>query len=324
MFEITPKMIKTWSTVGQRATVGLVLMELAKLDKELFVITADVSSSAGLERFRKTFPDQFLDVGIAEQNMLGVAAGMADNGFRVITSTFAPFQTLRCCEQIKVNLAYTNTNVSMIGLASGLINGPLGNTHCCIEDLGVLRSIPNLRIVSPADGLGVAKTIIDCMEQCSPTYIRLTGGAGNPVIYKNSSEMVTDKAVHLRSGRDVTIFASGSVVFQSLAAADLLAKFGVSTSVWDMHTIKPLDENAVKIAASETSLIVGVEEHNVMGGLSSAISECLSGYRNNTKFVPIGVNDVFLKPGSYDYMLRQSGLDPESISSKILGALNIE
>ena len=145
-----------------------------------------------------------------------------------------------------------------------------------------------------------------------------------PVIYKNSSEMVTDKAVHLRSGRDVTIFASGSVVFQSLAAADLLAKIGVSTSVWDMHTIKPLDENAVKIAASETSLIVGVEEHNVMGGLSSAISECLSGYRNNTKFVPIGVNDVFLKPGSYDYMLRQSGLDPESISSKILGALNIE
>ena len=316
-------MIKTWSTVGQRATIGLVLLELAKRCKDLFVITADVSSSAGLDRFSRTFPDQFLDVGIAEQNMIGVAAGIADNGFKVVTTTFAPFQSLRCCEQIKVDLAYTNTNVSMIGLASGLINGPLGNTHCCVEDLGVLRSIPNLRLVSPADGLGVARTLINCIEQPSPTYIRLTGGAGNPIVYQEDCNLVSNKAIQLRSGQDLTIFASGSMVFQSLVVADLLSNHGLSASVWDMHTIKPIDESAVKMAASQTPLIVGVEEHNIIGGLSSAIAECLSTYKNDTKFIPIGVRDVFLKPGNYEYMLKQSGLDPESISSKILGALNI-
>jgi transketolase len=323
MFEITPKMIKTWSTVGQRATIGLVLLELAKCCKDLFVITADVSSSAGLDRFSRTFPDQFLDVGIAEQNMIGVAAGIADNGFKVVTTTFAPFQSLRCCEQIKVDLAYTNTNVSMIGLASGLINGPLGNTHCCVEDLGSLRSIPNLRLVSPADGLGVARTLINCIEQPSPTYIRLTGGTGNPIVYQEDCDLVPNKSLQLRSGQDLTIFASGSMVFQSLIVADLLSNHGLSAAVWDMHTIKPIDESAVKKAASQTPLIVGVEEHNIIGGLSSAIAECLCTYKNDTKFLPIGVRDVFLKPGNYEYMLKQSGLDPESISSKILGALDI-
>ena len=322
MFEITPKMIKTWSTVGQRATIGLVLLELAKIRKDLFVITADVSSSAGLDRFRKTFPNQFLDVGIAEQNMIGVAAGIADNGFQVVTTTFAPFQSLRCCEQIKVNLAYTNTNVSMVGLASGLVNGPLGNTHCCIEDLGVLRSIPNLRLVSPADGLGVARTVISCIEQDTPTYIRLTGGANNPTVYAEDFNLVLNEPVQLMSGKDVTIFASGSMVFQSLVASDLLAKHGVSAAVLDMHTIKPFDEKAVKTAASKTPLLVGVEEHNIIGGLSSAIAECLSSFRNNTKFLPIGVNNLFLKPGNYEYMLEQSGLNPEGISSKILDALD--
>ncbi len=172
MFEdvisVSSRNIKLWSTVGPRATVGLALLELAKVTSSLMVVTADVSSSAGLDRFTKQYPENFVDVGIAEQNMLGVASGLADNGLQVFTTTFAPFQTLRCLDQIKVNLAYSNVKVIMIGLASGLVNGPLGSTHCCIEDVGSLRSIPNIIICSPADGLSLVKTIHSALDSKAP------------------------------------------------------------------------------------------------------------------------------------------------------------
>ena len=321
MIEITPKMIKSWSTVGQRATLGLVLYELAKTHKNLFIVTADVSTSAGLDRFRKTYPDQFLDVGIAEQNMIGVAAGIANNGFNVITTTFAPFQSLRCAEQIKVDLAYTGTKALMVGLASGLTNGPLGNTHCCIEDVGALRSIPNLKLIAPADCLSVAKAVITSLNQEAPVYIRLTGGANHPIVYQEDIKLVLGKAVELKSGTDVSIFANGSSVFQCLQASDILRKNGISVSVWDMHTIKPIDKVAIEKAASSTSLIVGVEEHNILGGLSSAIAEYLYSRGNSPPLLSLGIQDIFLKPGNYQYMLEQSGLTPEGISTNILNAL---
>ena len=142
---INERNIKTWSTIGQRATLGIAALELAKKNKNLIVITCDVSTSAGLDRFRKTLPEQYLDVGIAEQNMIGVAAGLSSENFKVLTTTFAPFQSIRCCEQIKVNLSYMKSNVCMVGLASGLVLGNLGFTHCSIEDIGVLRSIQTCR-----------------------------------------------------------------------------------------------------------------------------------------------------------------------------------
>ena len=210
------------------------------------VVTGDVSESAGLARFRKTYPEKFVDVGIAEQNMIGVAAGLADNGYNVFTTTFAPFQTLRCLDQIKVNLAYSNIKVTMTGLASGLINGPLGNTHCCIEDIGALRSIPNLTILSPADGVGIMKAVFASAESEKPTFIRLTGGSNNPIVYHDDINFKIGKAIEIETGHDLTIFASGTMVFYSLEAAKILAQQKIFASVWDMHTIKPLDEKAVK------------------------------------------------------------------------------
>ena len=150
---IDEKKIKLWSTLGMRATFGLAALDLAKEINNLLVLTSDVSTSAGLDRFRKTFPDKYLDLGIAEQNLIGVASSLSSEGFKVITTTFAPFQTMRCCEQIKVNLGYMKNNVCMVGLASGLVLGTLGFTQSCIEDIGVLRSIPGLTIISPADSL---------------------------------------------------------------------------------------------------------------------------------------------------------------------------
>ena len=148
---INDRNIKMWSTIGSRATFGIAALELAKEVENLMVLTCDVSTSAGLDRYRKTFPEKYLDLGIAEQNMIGVASGLSSEGFNVVTTTFAPFQTIRCCEQIKVNIGYMKQKVCMVGIGSGLALGTLGYTHCCIEDIGVLRSIPEISIISPAD-----------------------------------------------------------------------------------------------------------------------------------------------------------------------------
>ena len=157
--EINEKKIKTWSQIGPRATFGLACLELSDKEKDLMILTSDVSTSAGLDRYKKKFPDKYLDVGISEQNLIGVAAGLASENLKVITTTFAPFQTLRCCEQIKINLGYMKSKVLLVGLASGLVLGNLGFTHCSIEEIGVLRSIPNLKIIVPADAYELRKTL---------------------------------------------------------------------------------------------------------------------------------------------------------------------
>ena len=321
MIDYTERNIKLWSTVGPRATLGLALLEFAKHDEKIMVVTGDVSSSAGLERFVKTYPGQYIDVGIAEQNMIGVAAGLSDNGYRVLTTTFAPFQTLRCLDQIKVNLSYSNISVVMVGLASGLVNGPLGNTHCCIEDVGALRSIPNICIVSPADGLSVVKAVSAALYQHTPTYIRLTGGANNPIVYNSDVEFEVGKAIEIQSGSDVTIIASGTAVHLSLEAAKLLQADGISVGVVDMHTIKPIDEQAIRRAVKVSGLVVTVEEHNVIGGLGSSVSEVIASLGSGATLVRIGVRDTFLKAGSYSYMLEQSELTPDAIARKVHSAL---
>ena len=159
------------------------------------ILTSDVSTSAGLDRYRKNHSQNYLDVGIAEQNLIGVAAGMASEGFDVITTTFSPFQTLRCCEQIKVNLGYMKQNVCMVGIASGLVLGNLGYSHCSIEDIGTLRSIPNLNIISPADSLETIKSLYRVIETKQPTYIRLTGGTNNHIIYNSDYDFEIGKSI---------------------------------------------------------------------------------------------------------------------------------
>jgi len=320
MVEINNKTIKNWSVVGPRPTLGLILFEIAKSVDNLMVVTADVSTSAGLDRFRKTFPEKFVDTGISEQNMIGIAAGLADNGFKVFTTTFAPFQTLRCLDQIKVDLAYSELGVTMVGLASGLINGPLGNTHCCIEDVGALRSIPNIVILSPADGLGIAKSIIASFESDKPVYIRLTGGPNHPVVYQNDVDYKIGKFNQLIKGNGISIIATGTMVYNSLKAAEILKEKGIEVSVFDAHTIKPIDEEMVKKCAGEDRLIVTVEEHNVYGGLGSSVAECIVKDKNSTTHFALGVNDVFLHPGDYNFMLKQAGLLPEQIAESILMA----
>ena len=217
---INDRNIKMWSTIGSRATFGIAALELAK-KRNLMMLTCDVSTSAGLDRYRKTFPEKYLDLGIAEQNMIGVASGLSSEGFNVVTTTFAPFQTIRCGEQIKVNIGYMKQKVCMVGIGSGLALGTLGYTHCCIEDIGVLRSIPEISIISPADSLETVKALDAAIKSDKSCYIRLTG-LNNPIVYEKDYKFEIGKSIKLREGKDLTIFCSGSMVSNSLLAAKIL------------------------------------------------------------------------------------------------------
>ena len=317
---INEKNIKIWSTIGARAAIGIAALDLAKEIDNLMVLTCDVSTSAGLDRFRKTCPDKYLDLGIAEQNMIGVAAGLASENFNVITTTFAPFQTMRCCEQIKVNLGYMGQKICMVGIASGLALGTLGYTHCCIEDVGILRSIPGITIISPADSLETVKALESAVKSDNPTYLRLTGSSNNPIIYNKDYEFKIGKSITLREGKDITIFCAGSMVYQSLEVAKILESKNISTKVVNMHTIKPVDKIAIE-EACDSNLIVSIEEHNVIGGLGSAIAEHKSSIKKSPKQLFLGVKDTYSKGGDYKFLQDKHRLTTDKIVEDIL--LNI-
>ena len=320
MIEVNERNIKIWSTIGPRATLGIASLELVKQFEKFIILTSDVSTSAGLDRYRKNFPDNYLDVGIAEQNLIGVATGLASENFNVLTTTFAPFQTIRCCEQIKVNLGYMKNKICMVGLASGLVLGNLGFTHCCIEEIGILRSIPNINIVAPSDSLEVIKSLIEAIKADKSTYIRLTGGTNNPIINKKDYDFKIGRSIILREGKDVTIFSNGAILNECLLAADELEKKKISTKVVNMHTIKPIDKKEV-INAKNSNLIVTVEEHNIIGGLGSAVSEINSSIKNSPKQIFIGINDTYSKAGSYDFLKNKYGLSKNNIVNEILSNL---
>jgi transketolase len=312
-----PRNIKMWSTIGSRATFGVAALELVKEVDNLMILTCDVSTSAGLDRFRKTYPDKYLDLGIAEQNMIGVAAGLSSEGYNVITTTFAPFQTIRCCEQIKVNIGYMKQKVCMVGIGSGLALGTLGYTHCCIEDVGVLRSIPEINIISPADSFETVKALEAAVNSDKSTYIRLTGGSNNPIVYEKDYDFEIGKSIKLNDGEDITIFCTGSMVHNSLEAAKILENKKISVKVVNMHTIKPVDKKAIEEALS-SKLIVSVEEHNIVGGLGSSIAEYNSLLKSSPKQLFLGIKDTYSKGGSYKFLLEKHRLTAEKIVDDIL------
>ncbi len=309
---------KIWSKLGMRASFGIIAQEIAKKEKDLMILTADVSTSAGLDRFKKTFPEKYLDVGIAEQNLIGVAAGLSNEGYKVFTTTFAPFQTMRCCEQIKVNLGYMKQKICMVGLASGLVLGNLGYTHCCIEDIGVLRSIPNITIISPADPGELAKTLFASLSHTNSVYIRLTGGSGLTQIYEEDYNFEIGKAITIKEGQDIAIFANGQMVNEALLVSNKLEKKNISSEVVNMHTIKPIDEEKILECAKKKKLLVCIEEHNLHGGLFSAVSETLTKVENSPKMIAFGINDRYTSGGNYDFLKKKFKLDADIIFEEII------
>ena len=314
--------IKLFSTIGSRATFGLACLDLAKEIENLMVLTSDVSTSAGLDRFKSKFPEKYLDVGIAEQNLIGIATGLSTGGHNVFTTTFAPFQTMRCFEQIKVNLGYMKKKVTMVGIASGVVLGTLGFTHCSIEDISLMRSIPGMTVISPADCGEAFKSVFAAAKYDGPVYIRLTGGANNPIVYQDDYKFEIGKPIILKDGKDITIFATGSMVFPSIEASEILKKKNINARVINVHTIKPLDFNFINQNSSKQKMIVTVEEHSLIGGLSSAVSEANSFLKEKPSQLSISLPDEYFNGGEYKDLLDKHGLNPAGIAEKIIKNLN--
>lgn len=320
MLEFKPATIRSWSMLGSRGTFGMALLELAREHENIVALSGDLCKSSGLDRFTSTFPERLFNAGIAEQNMVGVAAGLAASGFVPFVTSFPNFLTLRAAEQVRLNLGYMQENVKLVGLASGLATGMFGATHHGIEELAMLRSVSNITIFSPADCTATVKMTQAAFEHAGPVYLRLTGGMRAPIVYKEDFELVPGKANTLREGGDIAIIATGSMVHTALTAAGHLADQGVQATVIDMHTIKPLDVATLQ-QHLDKKLLVTVEEHSVTGGLGSAVAEYIAGEERRPKLMIAGIPQGYPHAGDYAWMLEQSGLTAAQLTARIVGAL---
>jgi transketolase len=313
-----------WSRLSSRKTFGLVMSELVEIYPNTMVIAADVASSAGLSDFAKSYPDKFLNVGIAEQNMIGIAAGLAKEDMKVFVVSFAPFASMRCFEVIRTYLGYMDLDVVVVGIASGLSMGVSGNTHYGLEDIALLRTIPNMTVISPADCTETVKVLETLFKHKGPTYLRLSGVEGNPVVYKEDYDFSIGKAIRLREGSDVAIIATGTLVNEAMRGAKILQKQGISASVVDMHTIKPLDTSILDELFATCKLVVTAEEHSIIGGLGGAVAEYKATKANSPMQITIGIPDAFGKAAEYGFLMNKYGLTAQGISNRIIANISVE
>lgn len=318
MIEISSLNIKMWSKLGPRGVFGVAMLELGKELENLMVITADLANTSGLDRYRQAYPNQFLNVGIAEQNMLGIASGMAKEGKNVFVTSFSTFASMRSYEQIRFHLGHMGLNVKVVGLASGLAMGMFGVSHYGFEDIALMRAVPGLTVISPADGVEVIKVFSELAHFYGPAFVRLTGVLNNPIVYQRDYDFKIGKAVILKSGTDVSLIASGTMVYESLMAAKLLEEFSISAEVINMHTLKPLDISVISQACEHSELIVTIEEHSTIGGLGGAVAEYKATLKKSPPQIFIGLPDKFDKAGEYKYLLEKYGLTAKQIAEKVV------
>ena len=297
------------------AIIAETLADLADEGHPIVVGTADLKYSNGLFKFEERHPDRFFQFGISEQNMVSAAAGMASTGLKPHVATFASFLALLACEQIRTDIAYTAMPVRLIGTHTGIAFGFYGTSHHATEDLAIMRSIADLNVVAPADGNQFAAALRAVVDLEEPVYFRI-GRGRDPEVYGADAPFELGKAIVHSSGTDLTLIATGSMVHPTLQAAADLTAAGVSVGVIDMHTIKPLDAEAILTAAASSSRIMTVEEHNVLGGLGGAVAEVLS---ENGVGVPLhrhGIRDTFVIVGPPTHLYRHYGLDADGIQQE--------
>jgi len=306
--------------IATRDAYGEALKELGSINEDIVVLDADLSSSTKTSVFKKAFPDRFFNVGIAEQNLIGTAAGLATCGKIPFASSFAVFATGRAYEIIRNSVAYPKLNVKIAATHAGLTVGEDGATHQALEDISLMRSLPNMVVLCPADAVETKKCIFKAVEYKGPVYIRL-GRSKVPVIFDEGYEFEIGKGVQLKEGKDVTIIATGVMVSKALEASDELAKENISARVINMSTIKPIDKDIIIKAAKETKGIITVEEHNIIGGLGSAVAEVLA-ENYPAPMIRIGTMDTFGESGDANQLLDKYGLNVANIVSKVKEILN--
>lgn len=300
-----------------REAYGEALVELGQEFSNLVVLEADLAKSTTTMKFKKEFPERFFDCGVAEQNMMAMAAGLATTGKICYTGSFAMFATGRAYEQIRNTVSYPKLNVKICPTHAGITVGPDGGSHQTIEDIALMRVIPGMTVIVPADFYEAKQAIKKAATIDGPVFIRL-GRATVPMLFDDSYEFVPGKAVMLREGTDVSIFATGIMVASSLEAADVLQQQGISAEVINVSTIKPLDEETLVKSAQKTGKVVVVEEHSIIGGLGSAVAELLSDIYP-VPMVKVGIKDLFGRSGEPAELLKYYGLTSEDISQAVQG-----
>ncbi len=302
--------------IATREGYGNALVELGAEHEDLIVLDADLAGSTKTGMFRKAFPERHINCGIAEGNMMSVAAGIAATGKKVFASSFAMFAAGRAFEQVRNSIGYPQLNVKIGATHAGISVGEDGATHQCNEDIALMRAIPGMVIINPSDDVETKAAVKAAYEYDGPVYLRF-GRLAVPVINDHADyKFEIGKGVVLREGKDVALVATGLEVAETLEAAEMLAADGIQAKVINIHTIKPLDEELIVAAAKETGKVVTIEEHSVIGGLGSAVCDVLS-EKAPTKVMKIGINDVFGESGPAKALLARYGLDAKSIYEKV-------
>lgn len=291
------------------------LEEETRKNKNVFFVTGDLGYSV-IEKFQKKFPNQFLNAGVAEQDMTGIAAGLASTGKIVFTYSIGNFSTLRCLEQVRNDVCYHNLNVKVVAVGGGLQYGALASTHHAVEDLAIMRALPNMVVLAPGDRVEADLATRAAIAQKGPCYLRLS--AEPRAIHVKPPRFTIGKAITMREGKDICLISTGSMLATALDTADLLKKSGIRAAVLSMHTVKPIDRGAILRAAKKTGRIVTIEEHSVIGGLGGAVAEVLAVSGARAALEIVGVNDQFAKKvGSRDFLRQTFGLTPAAIAAKI-------
>ncbi|MGA1819488.1 MAG: transketolase family protein [Thermoplasmatota archaeon] len=310
-----------WVLKNMRPGFGEALVELGEKYHQVVALNADLSGSTTTAMFDKAFPERFFNVGVAEQNMMGISAGLAATGKIVFASTFAMFATGRAYDQIRQSIAYPKLNVKIVATHAGITVGGDGASHQMHEDLALMRVLPHMTVIAPADYWETKKAVLKVAETPGPCYIR-TGRTDTPLIYDEEYDFQIGKANRLRDGDDVTIIAIGLMVAKALEAAEVLKKKGISARVVNMATLKPIDKNMIIEAARETGAIVTAEEHNMIVGMGSAVAEVLADYEP----VPqrrVGIPDVFGESGESEELMEAYGLTVENIVENAKTAVSL-
>jgi len=298
-----------------RDAYGKALAELGKLHQDVVVLDADLSKSTKTADFAKAFPQRFINAGIAEQNLMGMAAGLAASGKVVFASSFAMFAAGRAFEIVRNSLAYAQLNVKICATHAGITVGEDGGSHQSVEDIALMRSLPGMTIEVPADGAAARMALYALYERSGPAYLRL-GRPAVPMLYSSDIDYQIGKAIELRAGQDATLIACGIMVARCLEAAEILRQQGIEVSVVDMHTIKPLDEAMILRKARETGAILTAEEHNIIGGLGSAVCESVCAH-HPVPVLRMGLEDVFGQSGKPEELMQYYGLTTEKIVENV-------
>ncbi len=309
--------------MATREAYGKALVELGEKNDKVVVLDADLAAATKTGMFKKAFPDRFIDTGIAESNMMGIAAGLSTTGYTVFASTFAMFAAGRAFEQVRNSIGYPHLNVKIGATHAGISVGEDGASHQCCEDIGLMRTIPGMTIINPADAVEARAAVLAAADYNGPVYMRF-GRLAVPCVFDDSYKFEWGKAVTLCEGKDVTIFATGLMVNEAIEARKLLAAEGIDAEIVNVHTIKPLDVETVCRSAVKTGCAVTAEEHNIIGGLGSAVCEALCESGAPVPVVRVGVNDTFGKSGPAVELLHLFGLDAANIAEKAKKAVSLK